>query len=236
LCYAWDTGGVPLDGAERARIMVCSKAQEKEIWKKVGKKFAQRSDVFINERMEDERRKQEEFRQRQSDRGRASAEARSNQRSNAGSTGVKPRPVDARYQPEGNSSSSSSSASTETAKNAVSVPPAPARPIISGPSNPRDWGKIHSNHVTGFCDWVCLPEFLFEEFRAKSPGSDYVKGWALKVRETWEGQTIGEDGLKFWRARWSESHRTASIKKPFSVADALAERDKERAERKGGAA
>jgi hypothetical protein len=103
------------------------------------------------------------------------------------------------------------------------VPPAPARPIISGQANPRDWGRIHGNHVTGFCDWVCLPDFVFEEFRAKSPGPEYVKGWAAKVREKYEGTTIGEDGLKFWRRQWSDSHRTPTAEKPaFSIAEALA--------------
>lgn len=80
------------------------------------------------------------------------------------------------------------------------------KPIISGQSTPKNWGKVHSDHVSGFCDWVCLPEFIFEEFRTKSPGAEYVRGWAQRVRQQWEGQTIGKDNLKFWRARWSDSH------------------------------
>lgn len=111
---------------------------------------------------------------------------------------------------------------TDTEKEQSTVPPAPAKPLISGQSNPRDWGRIHGAHTAGFCDWICLPDFVFEEFRSKSPGSEYVHIWAKKVRSEWEGQTIGEDGLRFWRARWSESHRTPEMKKPFSVADALA--------------
>jgi hypothetical protein len=111
------------------------------------------------------------------------------------------------------------------------TPPAPVskKPLISGQANPRDWGRIHGNHVSGFCDWVCLPDFVFEEFRGKSPGPEYVKGWAAKVREKWEGQTIGEDGLKFWRARWSESHVTKPVAKPFSITEALAREEARRA-------
>jgi hypothetical protein len=107
----------------------------------------------------------------------------------------------------------------------------PSRPLISGESNPRTWGKIHGEHVTGFCDWVCLPEFVFSEFCRKSGysdkpdgGSDYVRGWAAAVRAKWTGP-VG-DNLKFWRSRWSESHPDTTTatptKKPFSVAEALA--------------
>lgn len=109
LCYAWDAGSVPNDPNERARICGCSKAQERELWKKVCKKFSLRDDVFLNERMEDERQKQAEYRRRQSDKGKASAAVRFQPEVNHGSTGVQPRTTDSRLEPEGNSSSSSSS-------------------------------------------------------------------------------------------------------------------------------
>ena len=84
-----------------------------------------------------------------------------------------------------------------------------SRPLISGEGRPGTWGKIHGGHITGFCDWVCLPEFLFGELTRKSDGAEYVRGWALKVRGEWEGRTVG-DGLRFWRARWEESHPTGA--------------------------
>jgi uncharacterized protein YdaU (DUF1376 family) len=218
LCYAWDAGSVPAEGDERARIMVCSKAQERDLWKKVGKKFVLENDVYLNERMEEERRKQSEYRRRQSDKGKASAASRLQPEGNHGSTTVEAR-LDSGSNPTSTLLSSSSSSSSEL-KN--TVPPAPARPLISGQANPRDWGRIHGNHVSGFCDWVCLPDFVFEEFRAKSPGPEYVTGWARKVRLEWEGRTIGEDGLKFWRARWSESHVTKSLgPKPINTQELL---------------
>lgn len=113
------------------------------------------------------------------------------------------------------------------------VPPLPSRPIISGESNPRTWGKIHGEHVTGFCDWVCLPEFIFAEFSRKSTGDAYVKVWAAKVRTDWEGKAIG-DNLKFWRTRWADTHVTAAEpEKPKhrGVAEIIAERDAKRAGR-----
>lgn len=89
--------------------------------------------------------------------------------------------------------------------------PSPLRPLISGEANPRTWGKQHGEHVVGFCDWVCLPEFIFAEFCRKSGqqtqllAEAYVRGWTLNIRGSFEGKPVG-DNLKFWRARWSESH------------------------------
>jgi hypothetical protein len=91
----------------------------------------------------------------------------------------------------------------------------PPRPLISGESNPKAWGKIHGEHVAGFCDWVCLPEFLFNEFCRKS-GQDvadaYVRSWAVNIRAKFTGQAVG-DNLKFWRERWSDSHPVNGAKR-----------------------
>jgi len=86
--------------------------------------------------------------------------------------------------------------------------PPPLRPLVSGESSPKGWGKIHGDHVAGFCDWVCLPDFIFSEFVRKSSGADYVREWAKSIRAKFEGQTVG-DNLKFWRVRWSETHPEA---------------------------
>lgn len=198
LSYQWDVGSVPVDPRDRARILGCAKAQERELWKKVGLKFNLRNDVYLNERLELERNKQVERRQRLSDNG---------------SKGGRPVKLEVK-QKETNSfsetkangnleqslpSSSSSSSSGIPSKN-DGTPPL----LISGESNPRTWGKIHGDHVAGFCDWVCFPEFVFAEFSRKSAGTEYVRGWAAAVRSKWVGP-VG-DNLKFWRARWSESH------------------------------
>lgn len=76
LCYEWDNGSIPDDPAERARIMGCSKGQEAVLWNRVEKKFTLAADGYINDRLEEERRKQFEYRRRQSDRGIAGATGR----------------------------------------------------------------------------------------------------------------------------------------------------------------
>ena len=224
LAHQWDAGSVPNSAEERRRILSCSRACEKKIWLKLSSKFVHVDGRYQNTRLEEERQKQAEYRRRQSDRGKASAAAKVN----AGSTEPQPGAVAVRLQPEVNSASASAFAIKEQEQQP------PSRPLVSGESNPRTWGKIHGEHVPGFCDWVCLPEFLFAEFVRKSRGPEYVKGWAAAVRVRHQGQPIG-DNLKFWRARWSESHpesAAAPEKKPFSIQDVL---DKEAARKAGRA-
>lgn len=69
LCYQWDSGSVPADPDERARLLGCAKAQERDLWRKVGKKFILVDDTYINERLEAEREKQAERRRRLSENG-----------------------------------------------------------------------------------------------------------------------------------------------------------------------
>jgi uncharacterized protein YdaU (DUF1376 family) len=223
LSYAWDDGNIPNDANERARLMVCSKAQERELWKKVGLKFVLRGDVYINERLEEERRKQVERRQRLADNGKQGGrptKANYNLEESYRLSGTKPTENLNERLP---SSSSFPSSGIPSKNDGI-----PSRPLISGESHPKQWGKQHGNHRVGFCDWLCLPEFLFIEFCRKSGQSDggefYVEDWAKGIRSAWEGRVIAEDGLKFWRARWTESHQTKAEKpKPKGIAEILAE-------------
>jgi hypothetical protein len=98
----------------------------------------------------------------------------------------------------------------------VESPTTAPRRLIAGEASPMGWAKVHSQHVPEFCDWVCLPEFVFAELCRKSgqasrddSGAAYVRGWAQRVRAEWGDRVVAEDGLKFWRARWEDSHREA---------------------------
>lgn len=233
LAYQWDAGSIPDSPRERTRILGCTAGQQRVVWLKLAAKFTQVGDAYQNPRLEEERRKQIERRQRLSDNGKKGGRPPNQQ--------VKPNETNSflvakadENQNESLSSSSSFASSGVPSKNDGTSP----RPLISGEAHPRTWGKIHGEHIPAFCDWVCLPEFIFSEFCRKSPsaksvdgGAAYVRGWASAVRERFEGQAVG-DNLKFWRARWAESHPDkAEAKKPFSIAEALAKQDAEKAGR-----
>lgn len=75
--------------------------------------------------------------------------------------------------------------------------------------------KTHNGHVSGFCDWICLPKRLREQFAAQSGEDistsekrkdieDRVELWAKDVRAKWEGQQIGDSMWDFWKFRWRE--------------------------------
>jgi len=143
-----------------------------------------------------------------------------------GANGVAhPDPIERPWGNHGSSfPSSSSSSSSGSQVPAPSIDPTPStptvtaravqtKPVISGPAKPLNLGKVHGNHVTGFCDWTCLPDFIFEELARKVPGDpdlarQQVMAWALDVRARWmeEERIVGDDSLAFWRHRWQETH------------------------------
>lgn len=221
LCYQWDAGSVPATPRERARILGCTAAQERAIWLRIVSKFAAVGDAYQNSRLEEERVKQAERRQKLAANG---SKGGSQKVANA-TQALEQKPQQLGGQ---NPSLSSSSSFASSEKQEQERPPTPSKPLISGEASSVGWWKIHGAHVEGFCNWVCLPQFLFEEFCRKSGQGDqadggvaYVRGWAAKVREQWSGP-VG-DNLKFWRDRWAESHPTKKpAEKPFSVADAIA--------------
>lgn len=84
LCHQWTSGFVPGDDVTAlARAMVCDRSEAEIIWPKISHKFRAKKDgIWINLRLEKERKKQDTFRKSQSLKGKASAKAR---------TGVEPR-------------------------------------------------------------------------------------------------------------------------------------------------
>ena len=65
LAYQWDAGSVPSAAKERARILGCTAAEERRIWARLVSKFVFAEETgFQNARLEDERRKQADRRQK----------------------------------------------------------------------------------------------------------------------------------------------------------------------------
>lgn len=204
LAYQWDAGSVPAEANERARVLGCAKAQERELWKKVGKKFVLVDGVYLNERLEGERRKQADRRQKLAQNG-----------SKGGSQKVANASQLLQQQggqnPSLPSSSSVSSSSPDASKNDASGVTRPQPLIARGEA--AKWGNRHGHHLEGFCDWVCFDMAQVDEFAGKIPGDDIglkrkqIREWALAIRSLWSDRIIPDgSNFDFWRNRWTEQH------------------------------
>lgn len=163
LAHQWDAGIVPNASDERARILGCTKAQERVIWQQVGKKFAPVEGGYQNSRLEEERAKQAEYRRRQSDAGRASAATRRQPEGNHGSTTVEP-PL----QPKGNSSSALAFASSGKDQHTHT---ARANGHGNGANAPNALPRDHRFHaICGQRSRVCLTETTAAQLAAKWGG------------------------------------------------------------------
>lgn len=92
--------------------------------------------------------------------------------------------------------------------------PPRSRPVSAAGMSPLAWGNKHSEHVTGFCDWMCFPADLAQQFAARFNPSDPeaglvdVRDWARSVRRAWESNAATPTGkmYDFWNNRWTEEH------------------------------
>lgn len=79
--------------------------------------------------------------------------------------------------------------------------------------SPLAWDRKHGGHLPGFCDWVCFPVDLAEQF-ANRAGWDVaaVEQWARGVRQAWEAQRrVPADRMyDFWNFRWVEHHGSST--------------------------
>jgi uncharacterized protein YdaU (DUF1376 family) len=145
ICHAWQSP-LPSDIAHLARICGTPLAAFRKLWPSLAVCFRPHPDdpgVLIHPRLERERLKQVEFRQRQSDRGKASGAARRKPHKpdmnagsipvqpdlNAGSTGSQPKPVELL---SSSSLVSSSLVSSQTPSLAVVPGTRSKRPIFTG--------------------------------------------------------------------------------------------------------
>lgn len=206
LAYQWDSGSVPAGAKERARIMGCTAAEERRVWAKLVTKFAYVDDSFKNTRLEEERAKQIERRQKLAANGSkgGSQKAANASRELPQLGGQKP----------SLSSSSSFSSATNSAKNAeLGVSAKTRTPSLIARGESVQWAKKHQFHIDGFCDWVCLDRDQRDEFAAKIPGDDLtlkhgeIYAWAQSIRAKWADRIIPDGShFDFWRNRWTETH------------------------------
>ena len=80
--------------------------------------------------------------------------------------------------------------------------------------SPMEFHRQHGRHVSGFCDWLCLPQLVHDEFvnrvigaGAQEPDAQaQVLAWAREVRRRWAGRIPGDDIFTFWRHEWQATH------------------------------
>lgn len=70
LCVQWEHGSIPSSDAKRARILHISTRKLHAMWEEIGRFFDLENDVYVNPRMERERLKQAEYREKKQAAGR----------------------------------------------------------------------------------------------------------------------------------------------------------------------
>lgn len=224
LAYQWDTGSIPSEPSERARILGCAKAQERDLWKKVGKKFVLVNDVYLNERLETERQKQTEYRRRQSDKGRASAAAKNQPSLNRASTEPQPALV-----PEGQPKGNSSLSGLQSSEKDHTQTHARANGHGNGANAPGSLPRDHRFHaICGGRLRVCLTEATAAKLASKWGGlpDDAVLPMTRFVNAL---EALIGDGPK-GDALWLEQHFESFMQSEGRVPLAAQRTDRKRAD------
>lgn len=198
LAYEWDAGSVPDSARDRARILGCTSGQEKSVWSVLAKKFVLKGDAYINERLEEEREKQAEYRRRQSDKGRASAATRQATKTqpdgNRGSTVVEPA-LQPEGQPKGNSSSSSSSSSTQEVIGSPTTKHRGGGLIVGG----GEYVRLLETHAYVGAK-LRVPKVLHAELMTKSGANAdaELRDWYARLDEQLENDGKGTGDVFAW--------------------------------------
>lgn len=213
LSYCWLEGSLSADSGQLARLVSMPVKQFDKVWQHgtVRACFADEGGRLVNPRLEEERKKQHDYRRRQSDRAvkRWDSKARNavalQQPHKLGTAA-------AMQAPQCSSSSSSSPSSSS------STPPtganARARPLVTPPKN--------FANVAHFSDCGDVPLQLHSEFVRKfmNAGADEVqadhqaRAFYAAVEMECVGQVIGDKPMDFWRARFAAVHGSGDKRVP----------------------
>lgn len=82
--------------------------------------------------------------------------------------------------------------------------------------SPLEFHRQHGTHVPEFCEWLCFPRQVFDDFvrLTIAAGNDeptaieQVTAWAHAVRASWttSGRIPGDNIFEFWRNEWKATH------------------------------
>lgn len=109
LAFDWNLNGLPTDAEKLAKMTRVSSRKFHTLWKTVGENFTERDGRYFNARLQLEREKQAEWRDKSAKGGKASAAKRGS------------RVVEPEAQPKGNTTSSTPSTTPVTALTAIAV-------------------------------------------------------------------------------------------------------------------
>jgi hypothetical protein len=88
--------------------------------------------------------------------------------------------------------------------------------------SPLAWDRVHGQHVTGFCDWFCLPADVFGQMATRLGGEAAARAFAGRVRARFEASGDVPSGRPwtFWESQLAVEFPPAAA--PSRTPDALA--------------
>ena len=213
LCYAWLDKGLPTETEELARLARLPHRQFLKMWSgPLGKCFTQRSGKLVNDRQEDERRKQKEFRDKQAKNGEQGGRPKKSKpdvtQNNPGlSSGLQ------EHEPRKSSSSPISDLQSPTSVRTRPAPLTARRRLDAFVELGRVWvpQRIHT-------------DFVAERNHPDAEGE--LLAWYQDVADFWTTgpngtASTGGDMFEFWRKRFKEKWPAApSVKQAPSPGDA----------------
>ena len=204
LSLCWLDGSLSTDPAELAEECRISRKQFERLWKNsiVAQCFVEREGRLHNERLDEERRKQKDYKRRQSDN--AGKRWDSHRKNSGNATAL---PAQDPSHASGNALQSSSSSSTPvvpTTKNVVGT----ARPQSIVQPRRRDaafeYGRLY------------VPQRAHSDLAALHPQGFNLFAWYERIAEDWtygahKDAVPGADMIKFWKARHDEEWPPAAV-------------------------
>lgn len=220
LLHQLQKGHVPVTTVNRAaQIMGCTPSTAKQLLVEIQPFFRSGDDgLWRNRRLEEVREDQRLAAERSRENGRKGG-----------------RPPKPRTNPDGNLDKTHGLTQKEPRANPEAKPPisdlqspepiTTRDPVSAVPQSPipgaratliprgiaAKWGERHSDHETGFCDWMCFPTDQARQFATRvneadpEHGLQQVRAWANHIRASWRGIPAGKM-YDFWNARWTETH------------------------------
>lgn len=191
LATSWLDGSLPNDLPELARTLGVKEAQFRRMWAgPLGQCFYEKNGRLLNDRLEDERKKQAEFRRRQGDNGRLGGrpkKAVGSDEKGLGFSGL------TQTEPKKSSSSAfaSSSALCTLQKDTY------GQPIIARRRLDAAWEGAKGLYVPQ------RKHADFIQLRNHPDADRELCAWYESVAESWQGSP-GADMMKFWTARYDE--------------------------------